>query len=620
MQLYLTTKPGTPAPVSTSGPHLIAHRRVSKGTGANGGAAHTLATPASSPSTLPTNVTVGVYSDSYAFLRDEFLVSADGGATWRLVPSPTVVSAGVYTIPAFSSSWTVVTDFDNQATVTENLAYGEYSAGNNPLLTRYYRLPRACQTLGVELRTPDGDPLTVLDNRLTVGILGLVGAGGALTQPSTIVYNSAFSNFRPLVASAGGIVKLTFGLSAYPADGFATETVSFRTLLIPDAAATAPSVTWQPNTVRLNPALGFNVPLITRVNSTSVTLNPLAVNYAGVQLINPSARTFVTADGTTYQITVTQAGEFNLRSSTYVPPIGEISVITFSPNASGIRMIGSLPIDNPARALGGAAVLAGRPVAPDGGAWSSGDLGGVSLGNGSMAVVGDVLVQVSGPVAVGDTLTPASATQFGVGSGPLRVIQGSQGSGAGVAIARLQPAGGAGGGLTTEDVDDRVNTLLVVGAGITKVYDDVANTLTLSVTPVSGARTGKKATASRTSNQSVSANTWTTITWTAETDPEGWINTSTGVLTLPSGFEYEITGFVRVTGSAGTTFIGLSSGTTPSANFVEFVSTSTQSAIGIRPLTVSAGTYILTTFSSVATTIGVDSGATTNVSIRQLHS
>lgn len=41
---------------------------------------------------------------------------------------------------------------------------------------------------------------------------------------------------------------------------------------------------------------------------------------------------------------------------------------------------------------------------------------------------------------------------------------------------------GGGGGLTAEDVDDRVDTLLVEGANIALTYDDGANTLTVAVT------------------------------------------------------------------------------------------------------------------------------------------
>jgi hypothetical protein len=42
------------------------------------------------------------------------------------------------------------------------------------------------------------------------------------------------------------------------------------------------------------------------------------------------------------------------------------------------------------------------------------------------------------------------------------------------------PAGG--GTVSPEDIDDRVNALLVAGTGITKTYDDAANTLTLTAT------------------------------------------------------------------------------------------------------------------------------------------
>jgi Concanavalin A-like lectin/glucanases superfamily len=41
---------------------------------------------------------------------------------------------------------------------------------------------------------------------------------------------------------------------------------------------------------------------------------------------------------------------------------------------------------------------------------------------------------------------------------------------------------GGGGSVSPEDIDDRVNALIVAGTGITKTYDDAANTLTLSAT------------------------------------------------------------------------------------------------------------------------------------------
>ena len=44
--------------------------------------------------------------------------------------------------------------------------------------------------------------------------------------------------------------------------------------------------------------------------------------------------------------------------------------------------------------------------------------------------------------------------------------------------------GGGGGGLTTEDVDDRVASLLVAGSNIALSYNDAANLLTVSATGI----------------------------------------------------------------------------------------------------------------------------------------
>ena len=46
----------------------------------------------------------------------------------------------------------------------------------------------------------------------------------------------------------------------------------------------------------------------------------------------------------------------------------------------------------------------------------------------------------------------------------------------------VSASGVNGGGLTTEDVDDRVSALLVSGSGISLSYNDIANSLTVSTT------------------------------------------------------------------------------------------------------------------------------------------
>lgn len=43
-------------------------------------------------------------------------------------------------------------------------------------------------------------------------------------------------------------------------------------------------------------------------------------------------------------------------------------------------------------------------------------------------------------------------------------------------------SGGGGGGFTQEQIEDIINNLIVAGTGITKVYNDAGNTLTLSIT------------------------------------------------------------------------------------------------------------------------------------------
>lgn len=57
------------------------------------------------------------------------------------------------------------------------------------------------------------------------------------------------------------------------------------------------------------------------------------------------------------------------------------------------------------------------------------------------------------------------------------------GSGASRTLA-ISASGGSGGGLTTEQVDDRVNSLLVAGDNLSKTYNDSANSLTLDVTGI----------------------------------------------------------------------------------------------------------------------------------------
>lgn len=75
----------------------------------------------------------------------------------------------------------------------------------------------------------------------------------------------------------------------------------------------------------------------------------------------------------------------------------------------------------------------------------------------------------------------------------LNLIQGSNvtltttdNSGADRVDITIDAVGGTGGGLTAEDVDDRVAALLVQGSGVTLNYNDAANTLTISASGTPG--------------------------------------------------------------------------------------------------------------------------------------
>lgn len=94
--------------------------------------------------------------------------------------------------------------------------------------------------------------------------------------------------------------------------------------------------------------------------------------------------------------------------------------------------------------------------------------------------------------------------------------------------------GGTGGGLTTEDVDDRVAALIVAGTNITKTYNDTAGTLTLDA----AAEPADFVRVQRSTNQSIPNATLTAITWDVESEDAGGFHSTvsnTDRLTVPTG-------------------------------------------------------------------------------------
>lgn len=520
---YLVTAPPAPTVTSGTGTYKIAQRRV------NRAGLVTEWVEGSGLYALPATITHIPYTDTYAFLRDEFVVSADGGLTWRVVPTLTP-SGGAYTIPAFSGSWVAATNGDTQDTPEPTLDFGEYSAGVSPTLTRYTRLNRPCSSLTLNLVSGSGATYVELDGRFTMAIAGVLTNSGALgTQQVTLTWGLQ-NDTVPLVASQGSIVKLTFGLVNFPASGYSPASQSFRVNVIPDAFVGVAVTDWLSGYRWVEPGQGWGLPTITRVSATESRVEPQVINLAGNQLRVTAPLTFPTVEGTAYKLVFSPSGGPRLASDTYTLVPGEVLACRFTPTSTGVQIHSLPPLRNPNRVPCNTGIPVGAPVGKDGGAWVS-DYLGVSTGDGSAVVSGLATLRVSGAIAVGSTLTP-SATSGGCfvpGAGQVRALTpnlSGLGYVIGYALAEGVSSGGGGGGGGSTTPVDILNFSVYLNAS----------------TPVNRA-----------------PNTDVVVVYDTEiADTDGLYNSSTGVFTVPRTITALVSGTAHIDVGAGTQLVAMS--------------------------------------------------------------
>jgi len=229
---------------STAGSIQIAHRRV------NPDGTYTAPSPIRTNTVLPNTVTPQTYANPGDVARDEFLVSNDGGNTWRIVPR-SVTLTGAQSIGAFDSTWAVASLPDTQESAATAVDFGTFLASNS-----------ATKTIWIINRTQDINSLSfsVLDqlNRLTDALNGILqisivgvspdSGNGTLNTSfnATKIYSRVLmgSGFFTLTANNPTAIKLELQLVNYPLTGL-SENIDYQLSIVPNPVS-APSTTINP--------------------------------------------------------------------------------------------------------------------------------------------------------------------------------------------------------------------------------------------------------------------------------------------------------------------------------------------------------------------------------------
>lgn len=541
---YLASPSTTTVTGGTSGAHtgLIASRRVNQ---LGYVTANTQATGTYNTAIART-VTVPIYTDTYSFLRDEVLVSPDNGVTWKIAPVTATGTPGTYNLPAYSTSWPNATVGDNQQTAPASpLNFGLFNGSTSLTLTRYLPLTRPTRTLGFDVLTDGGLPFSELSGRIRFSVLGLLAATGQGVNIGTvgqIVWAAEVSNTLTLIGDPTDFVKLEIQLINYPGAGFPSTTNNFRIEVTPNNTLTPLAVDWSNGSVSIDPGLGWGSNIVTKLNSTTVTVNPFTVNYGGSQVMFPVARSFTVTNGTLYHLVLSNTGTVNLLP-TAPTGIGNISLLTFTPTTAAITYNSLPPVRNTNRVPVGVSVPLGQPVGVNGSAWTSGDLLGVSVGSAGTVIGGVVAVKVTAPVSVGASLTPATGG-FVTGAGNTIALTEAPGTGPAFVFAYLRPSGGGSSVPVNLSATPAPSSIAVSNSNGTGFSLGLAGTTNAGLL-----NPYKFASAPLAVGVAYTGGVWNFLQWGTATGETSWLSPSIGKLTLPPGFLYAVSFGVEVSAS-----------------------------------------------------------------------
>lgn len=226
--------------VNTAGTIQLAHRRV------NPDGTYTAPSPIRTNIVLPNTATPQSYANPNDVFRDEFLVSNDGGSTWRIVPRSGTLT-GAQAIPAFNTNWAVASLADTQESAATSVNFGTFLSGDSDTKTIWIinRLQNF-SSLNFSVLDQLNRLTDALNNILEISIVGVspdIGTGALNTSfNATKIYSRIVSGsgFFTLTANNPSAIKIELQLVNYPLTGL-SENIDYQLSIVPNQASSNPT-------------------------------------------------------------------------------------------------------------------------------------------------------------------------------------------------------------------------------------------------------------------------------------------------------------------------------------------------------------------------------------------
>lgn len=285
-QFQLSRPSVAPSSSGGSGSLIIAHRRITKGN------QRTAPSPNLASTSLPATLTPQTYSDADSLLRDEFIVSNDGGTTWRIIPSSSTHIGPLTVSTGFDNSWPTTTLNATLSTSSFSLDFGNFNASSEPSQVCYLvNLGTSVNSLTfnfVDLITQT--PLTQLAGKIQIELLGVYEALGNNPDNS---FNTSFIwdlpqvslNTLSLVLGQFSFAKIRFKLLNYPLGSISQEAFNLSVSVVSNQTSfplTYPNQ-WPEGTFLISEDTPFRLPIIqSALSNTVLRVSPFMYNEGGL--------------------------------------------------------------------------------------------------------------------------------------------------------------------------------------------------------------------------------------------------------------------------------------------------------------------------------------------------
>ena len=354
-------------------------------------------------------------------IADEILVRHQNDSVWRKVPQ-SLLNGSQASLPAsIPTSWDPVSTAqlaDNQGSQeTVGLDFGEFNSASEPSQTFYVvnNGIDTIETISINLRSPEGYLLDILNDRLEVslqGVKGKFGAGNLDTTYNVVhVYSSGSLNTLPVIIPVGGGLKITLKLVNFPAYGLQSSPIEAEFDITPNAGAVSvpPLSAWPDSGIHWDPQNEFQ--WVTKDPASSqILLNPYRIRV-GSRIFNSDLRVPITAPDSDVFLVISGNGIVTLEPQAgFVLPDGSLKVakISLVVNTGVIESYEPLvPLSTPPYFLEPSGALEDArfvQIGPSGLLELGGSMG-VSVGSeGYFVGLGPAIVKTSVDVSEGDKL------------------------------------------------------------------------------------------------------------------------------------------------------------------------------------------------------------------------